>query len=264
LTVRILTLNIVLLAAVVLAVSRLWLFLGEPPPALPAINAVTTTPAPEQIAREQDAEVAESRPEVYDVIVARDMFSPARGVVPPAPAAAIKPPPKALPAPKVTLYGVVIIDGEKTAYLQEGTQEVRPRKVRENENFAGGVLKTIRPDGVTFLFSGSEINVPLRTPKDGAGASSPRGQGAVGVVPRAEAPVAFPRRQTPPGIQQGQMPVPGRTSGTAPRMPGVGPMIPGVAPPAGPGGEVFEDEELPEEFSPEEEVQDLSEDEAGE
>ena len=127
--------------------------------------------------REQDAEVAEPRPEVYDVIVARDLFSPTRGVVPPAPAAAAKPAPKPQPAPKLTLYGVVIIDGEKTAYLQEGTQEARPRKVRENENFAGGVVKAIRPDGVTFLFAGSEINVPLRTPKDGAGAPSPARSG---------------------------------------------------------------------------------------
>jgi len=71
----------------------------------------------------------------------------------------------------------VIVDGEKSAYLQEGAQESRPRKVRENDNFAGGVVKAIRPDGVTFLFAGSEINVPLRTPKDVAGTPPPRGQG---------------------------------------------------------------------------------------
>jgi hypothetical protein len=254
--VRIRLLNILLLSAVVLAVSRLWLFLGEPPPTLPAISAGTTTPASEAIEREQDAEVTESRPEVYDVIVARDLFSPARGVVPPEPAAAAKAPPKDLPAPKVTLYGVVIIEGEKTAYLQEGTQEARPRKVRENENFAGGVLKAIRPDGVTFLFAGSEINVPLRTPKDGAGAPSPRGQGTSGAIPRATAPVAIPRRPTPIGVQQGQMPAPGRPPGAAPRMPG-------VAPAGQPEGEVFEDEEFPEEFMPGEEVQDVTEDAVG-
>jgi hypothetical protein len=254
--VRIRLLNILLLSAVVLAVSRFWLFLGEPPPALPAISAGTTTPATAAIGREQDAEVQESRPEVYDVIVARDMFSSARGVVPPAPAAATKPPPKTLPAPKLTLYGVVIIDGEKTAYLQEGTQEVRPRKVRENENFAGGVLKAIRPDGVTFLFADSEINVPLRTPKDGAGAPSSRGQGAAGAVPRIEAPVAFPRRLTPTGVQQGQMPVPGRPANAAQG-------LPAVDLPEEPEVEVFGDEEFPEEFMPGEEVPGISEDEVG-
>jgi hypothetical protein len=257
--VRIRLLNLLLLSAVVLAVSRLWIFLGEPPPALPAIGAGTTTPATEQIEREQVAEVPESRPEAYDVIVARDMFSPARGVVPPAPSAATKPPPKALAPPNLTLSGVVIIDGDKAAYLQEGSQEARPRKVRENENFAGGVLKAIRPDGVTFLFAGSEINVPLRIPKDGAGAPSPRGLGSGGTIPRAEspvAPVALPRRQKPIGAQQVQMPVPGRPPGAAPRMPG-------AAPPVQPESEVFEDEEFPEEFPPGEEVQDMSDEEAG-
>ena len=253
---RIRLLNILLLSAVVLAVSRLWLFLGEPPPTLPAISAGTTTPAPEAIDREQDAEVVEARPEVYDVIVARDLFSPARGVVPPEPATAVRPAPKALPIPKLTLSGVVIIEGEKTAYLQEGTQEARPRKVRENENFAGGVLKAIRPDGVTFLFAGSEINVPLRTPKDGAGAPSPRGQGPSGAITRAEAPAALPRRLAPISVQQGQMPVPGRPLPTAPGRPA-------VAPPDGPGGGTFEEEEFPEDFMPGEEVQDMPGDEAG-
>ena len=120
---RIRLLNMLLLAAVLFAVFRLWLFLGEPPPALPAISAGAATPAAEATEPGQDAEVQESRPEAYDVIVARDLFSPTRGVVPPAPAAAAMPAPKPQPAPKLTLYGVVIIDGEKTAYLQEGTQE---------------------------------------------------------------------------------------------------------------------------------------------
>ena len=250
-------LNFLLLAALVLAVSRLWLFLGAPAPALPPITAVATPPAPAATEREHDAKVPEARPEAYEVIVARDLFSPARGVVPPAPAAATKPAPKPQPVPKLTLYGVVIIDGEKTAYLQEGTQETRPRKVRENENFAGGVLKTIRPDGVTLLFAGSEINVPLRIPKDGAGTPSPRAQVVGGASPpRAEAPVALPRRLTPPGVQQGQMPVPGRPASPAPRMPA-------VAQPVEPGGEVFGDEEFPEEFVPEEDAPDVTDEEEG-
>ena len=122
------------------------------------------------------------------MIVARDLFSPARGVVPPAPAVAGKPAPKPLPPPKLTLYGVVILDGEKSAYLQEGTQQGRPVKVRENENFANGVVKTIRPDGLTFLFGGSEINVPLRTPKEGAVAPPPAAQDAAVAAPRPQAP----------------------------------------------------------------------------
>jgi len=233
-------LNLSLLAALVLAVVRFWLFMGEPPPALPAIADGMSAPAAGATEREQTAEVAGFRPEAYDVIVARDLFSPTRGIVPPAPAVTTAP--SLQPPPRLTLYGVVLVDDQKAAYLQEGTQESRPRKVRENENFAGGVVKTIRPDGITFLFAGSESNVPLRTPKDGAGTPSPRGQAAGNVVPRSAAPGTLPRRQMPPGIQQGQMPVPGRPVPAAPGMPS--------AVPPGPGGEVFGDEEFPEGFMP--------------
>jgi hypothetical protein len=250
-------LNVLLVAALVLAVSRLWMFLGEPPPALPVVDTGAPLPAAPANKSGQDAEIAAAPPEAYDAIVARDLFSPTRGVMPPAAAAAAQPPPKQQPAPKLTLYGVVIVDGEKSAYLQEGNQEGRPRKVREHENFAGGVVKTIRPDGLTFLFAGSEINVPLRTPKPGAGtAATPRGQDAGGAVPRSEAPVAFPRRQTPTRIQQGQMPAPGR--------PGVAvPGMPGAVAPVEPGGEVFGDEEFPEGSMPGGEAPGLMEEEAG-
>ncbi len=243
---RIRLLNLLLLSVLVLAVSRLWLFLGQPPPSLPAIEAGATPGAPEATERDRNAEVPAARPETYDVIVARDLFSPTRGVVPAAPAAATKPAPKPQPAPKLTLSGVVIIDGEKIAYLQEGSQESRPRKVRENESFAGGVLKAIRTDGVTFLFAGSEISVPLRLPKGGVEPPPPRGQGAGGAIPRPEAPARVPRRLTPTGVQQGQLPVPGWPAGEVPR-------IPAVAPPDSPGDEVFGDEEFPEEIFPEEE-----------
>jgi len=250
-------LNVALLAALALAVSRLWLFLGEPPPSLPAITRGTTLPQAAPTAPENKPAVAEPGPEAYDVIVARDLFSSARGVVPPAPVTATKPAAKPQPPPKLTLSGVVIIDGERTAYLQEGTQDGRPRKVRENESFANGVVKAIRPDGITFLFAGSEINVPLRIPKDGAGASSPGRPETGNAVPRSQAPVTFPRRQVPPGAQQGQTPAPGRPASARPG-------TQTVAPPTEPGGEVFEEEEFPEEFPPGGEVPDMPEEEVGE
>lgn len=256
---RIRLLNLLLLSVLVLAVSRLWLFLGEPPPSLPEISAGAIPPEPEATAGGQNPEVPAVRPEAYDVIVARDLFSPTRGVMPPAPTAAAKPESRPQPPPKLTLSGVVIIDGEKAAYLQEGTQDARPRKVRENENFAGGVVKTIRPDGVTFLFAGSEISVPLRKPQDGAGAPPPRAQGVGGVVPRSVAPVnpvTMPRRMPPTGVQQGQLPVPGRAARPE--------RMPVIAPPVETGDEVFGDEEFPEEYPPGEEEPDMMEEEVGE
>jgi hypothetical protein len=126
------------------------------------------------------------------VIAARDLFSAARGVVPPAPPAAAKPAPKPAPQPKLTLTGVVILDGEKTAYLHEGTAEARPRKVREGDAFAGGTVKVIRPDGVTFLFGGSETAIPLRTPKDTGPAPRPGDTAGVPVQPDV-----VPRRPQP-------------------------------------------------------------------
>lgn len=244
-------LNVALLAGLLLAVTRFWMFLGEPPPSLPPLAAEATAPEPEATDREQRAEVAEFRPEAYDVIVARDLFSPTRGVIPPAPAATAGS--RVQPPPRLTLYGVVIVDDEKAAYLQEGTQESRPRKVRVNENFAGGVVKTIRADAITFLFSGSEIRVPLRTPKFGAEAPSARGQGQSAPAPSSGAPVVFPRRQ---------LPAPGRPATVVPAIQAVGPgnaaAYPGmsVVPPVEPGEEAVADEEFPEEPAPEGEMPD--------
>ena len=246
-------LNVLLLAALVFAVSRLWQFLGEPPPVLPAVNAAAVASAGAGAKREKPAPVVEIRPEAYDVIVARDLFSPARGVVPPAPATASKPAPRLQPPPKLTLSGVVIIDGEKTAYLQEGTQESRPQKVRENQNFAGGIVKSIRPDGITFVFADTEIIVPLRTPKDGGGAA-PVGKALGGAIPRSDAPVAFPRRTVPTGLQPGQMPISSRPMPAAPAMPA-------LAPAAESGNENFGDDEMQEGSTPGGEIPGANEEE---
>lgn len=245
-------LNVSLLAALLLALSRFWLFLGEPPPALPPPAAEATAPEAGPTDRGQQAEVAAFRPEAYDVIVARDLFSPSRGVVLPAPAAAAAA--RVQPPPKLTLFGVVIVDDDKAAYLQEGTQDSRPRKVRVNENFAGGVVKTIRADGITFLFSGSEIKVPLRTPKPGAEAPFARGQAQGGAAPSPAAPVVFPRRQ---------LPAPGRPASGIPANPAAPPGM-SVVPPVEPGDEAVAEEEFPEEPAPEGEMPDQVEEAATE
>jgi hypothetical protein len=211
-------LNLLLLAALALAVSRLWLFLREPPPALPAVGTAGA-PTPEAFTREQPVAPAEIRPEPYEVIVARDVFSPARGIVPPEPPAAARPAEKPQPPPKLTLYGVVILDGEKSAYLHEGAQEGRPRKIREGEQFAGGVVKAIRPDGVTFVFAGSEIPIPLRTPKEGAAAAPVQAPVAGGTVQRQVTPAPIPRRLSQPRVQQGRPTAPVRQVPPAAVMP---------------------------------------------
>lgn len=242
-------LNLALLVTLILAASRLWLFLGEPPPALPAITAGATAPAAGSTNSEQKTEVMDLRPEIYDVIVARDLFSATRGVVPSAPAPTSAP--RLQPAPKLTLYGVVISDEEKAAYLQEGTQDGRPRKVRENEHFAGGIVKIILPDAIIFSFSGSEIKVPLRAPKFGAESAASRTPAPGGAaVPRPGSPAEFPRRQLPTGVRQGQLPIPGRPAIAPPSPPAAFPGMSSGVPAAEPVGEGFEEEEFPEGSTP--------------
>ena len=240
-------LNAVLFAALAASGVRLWQIVREPPPTLPAGAAAANAYTAGTTNREKKDAVGEIRPDGYNLIVARDMFSPSRGVVPPAPAPAVIPPPKPAPVPKLTLAGVVIIDGEKTAYLQEGTQEARPRKVREKESFAGGVVGAIRPDGVTFLFGGSEINIPLRLPKSGA--DSARVVDTGDAAPRAESAATMPRRLPTP--------VPARPMTPAP-------VLPSVVTPGGPGGGGFGDEEFPEESQPGGEAPSTTEEESHE
>lgn len=264
---RVRLLNLLLVAALALAFSRLWLFLREPPPALTIYSAETKTAAQSSAGREESSEVAETGvpgPEAYDVIVARDLFSPTRGVVAPVPmtAGATKPVVKPPQVPKLTLSGVVILDGVKTAYLQEGTQEARTKIVKENDSFANGIVKAIRPDGITFLFAGTEIDIPLRLPRDGTAAPVPRGQAAaVAPIPSAPAtPAASPaaprRRQLPIPVQKGQMSPPGRPA-SAPRA------APTVAPPVETGEEILE-EEFPDESMPGGEAPDAQDEDGGE
>ncbi len=237
--------NLLLAAALALAVSRFWGAPGgtpEPaPPPAESPAAATPTPgagtAPESAG---EGAAAVPRSEGYDVIVARDLFSAARGVVPPAPGPAAKPAPKPQPQPRLTLSGVVILDGEKTAFLQEGTQEAKPRRLREGESFAGGTVKSIRPDGITFLFGGGEIVIPLRTPKDTGPLPAVGGRAAEPV----QQPGVFPRR-----------PVTGRTGAEPPGQPAL-PRPARQVPPPGLVEEVpleGEDEEiLPDEYFEEE------------
>jgi hypothetical protein len=249
--VRLRLVNLLLAALLALSAARLWTAVRAPQPQLPPEPVAQTAAGAGAIAESTAAGApAAGGTEGYDAIVARDLFSAARGVVPPEPAAAAKPAPKPPVQPKLTLTGVVIVDGEKAAYLQEGAQEAKPRKVREGEGFAGGTVKLIRPDGITFLFAGSEVAVPLRTPKDAGPAPRP---GEVAPAPPAQ-PIPAPRRPGQPPLPNaaGQLRRPGQMIPGAPRMT-----------PAVEEESSFDEEELPledeEEFLDEGEFMDDSE-----
>jgi hypothetical protein len=246
-SVRVRLLNLLLAAALLLAGSKLLGLLREPPPALPPI-AAEAPPAAEESAPVGPPPAAEAHPEAFDVIVARDPFSPTRGVVQPAPAVAARPAPKP-PPPKLTLYGVVILDGERYAYLQEGGADARPKKVKERESIAGGTVTAIRPDAVTFLYGGSEIVLPLRTPKDvpaaagGTDAAAPaRGRAAISAQQRRAPPLPVVPGQMPVGGAAGQMPT--QPTQPTPDQPGAGmPVFPST-------GEPADDSGVPEEMLP--------------
>jgi|GEM_PF-4580099 len=63
-------------------------------------------------------------------------------------------------AQQLVLYGVIIVDGKKTALLQDVSQ-THPRNIHEGESFAGGVITAIRSNGVTFRYAEQDLNIPL-------------------------------------------------------------------------------------------------------
>lgn len=205
---RVRLLNLLLLAALLIAMSRLAQLLREPAPALPPMATQAPAPSEGPGAAEEPTAPPAATPESYDLIVARNLFSPTRGVVAPAPIAGAKPAAPPAPPPKLTLYGVVIVDGERTAFLQEGTQDARPKKVREKDRIGGAVVSAIRPDGVTVIFGGTEIAIPLRSPKDVPAAGAPGGTDAAAAA-RARVPQKIQRRAVPQAPVPGQMPMPG-------------------------------------------------------
>jgi hypothetical protein len=224
-------LNLLLTALLVAAGLRLRALWLQPPPQAPEsapVKAAAKAPAgargPGEDAAGEPEEAAAPKPEDYAVIVAKDLFSPARGVAPPAASLAAAPPPKPQPPPKVTLFGVVILDGERVAYLSEGTQETRPRKVREGESFAGGKITAIRADGVTFQFAGRDTSLPLRVPKEGL-APLPAAPQAVSMPVAPGMPVAPAAPVVPRRFQNGRR---------VPAMPGQAavPGVPTFVPPA--------------------------------
>jgi hypothetical protein len=224
-------LNLLLVAGLLVAGSRLWSLWQAPLPDLPKPAAPARSQAESEV---ESGDEPEAKPEDFEVIAAKDLFSPARGVVPAVVAKAGELPPaqKPQPAPKVTLAGVVIVDGEIAAFLQEGSQDSRPRKVREGESFAGGKVTAIRPDGVTMLFASGEVSVPLRTPKDG-GPSLPAATPAGRFVQPGRATAPVPAQVRP------QQPL-------KPPMPGVPTYVPPDEEEPLPDEELFEEEGLEE------------------
>jgi hypothetical protein len=140
------------------------------------------------------AATSASRPpaQAYNVIPARNLFSPTRsetpgpGIAGSAPALAAKP----------NLYGVVLRDGSPIAYLEDPLTK-RIAGYRVGDPIAGGTLQTISADAVMISRPDGMVDVRLRDP------SKPR--------PAPPQPQPIPGQPPASGQlpNQGAVPVPG-------------------------------------------------------
>ena len=176
-------------------------------------------------------------PQAYNVIAARNLFSPTRTETA-GPATASNAP--SLVA-KPSLHGVVLREGSPIAYLEDPLTK-RIAGYRIGDPIAGGTVQTISADAVVITRPDGMVDVRLRDPsKPRPAPTPPAGQpGAPGQQP---IPGQSPGGQLP---NQGLVPVPGGPQPLPPRAftPSGSPLPPGqpMPPPASiqqptPGGQ---------------------------
>lgn len=142
-------------------------------------------------------------PSAYNVVAARNLFSPTRSEAASATTIA------ASPAVKPNLYGVVVRDGGSIAYLEDPTTK-RVAGYRVGDQIVGGKVQAIRGDVVTIDAPGGAMDVrlhdpgkPRATPAAVTSAPQPNVAPALpGVIP----PVAPPAAAAPTQPQVAQPP----------------------------------------------------------
>ena len=183
----------------------------------PAMSTVTDT--------------AKTPPSAYNVVAARNLFSPTRTEAPSSTSVT------ALPVSRPNLFGVVVRDSGSIAYLEDPTTK-RVAGYRVGDKIQGATVQAIKVDGVTIDGPGGPMDVRLHEPNKprampaAATATPPSVAPALpGVIPpAAAAPGPSQAAQPPPQpAQPGMVPPVGQP-------PGVGvPGQPGVTPPVIPG-----------------------------
>ena len=179
---RLLLLNLVLVtAAVVFSVYIVRTLLASHQ--LPASPAVATPPA-DRAPTEESARAAHPLAS-YDVIAARNLFSPSRSETGTA---------AVTPATMPLLYGVVLKDGAPSAFLEDPvTKKVLAYK--PGDQVAGGQLERIEADRVIIRRGEGTFEVLLRDPQKPKAVTAV--QPAAPVV-QPPSPSASPRVQAPP------------------------------------------------------------------
>ena len=224
---RFVALNLALAAAATLLIMYIVRQFVAPMP-LPVGGRRAAGPAMSTV-----TDTAKTPASAYNVVAARNLFSPTRTEAPSSTAVT------ALPVTRPNLFGVVVRDSGSIAYLEDPTTK-RVAGYRVGDKIQGATVQAIKADGVTIDGPGGPMDVRLHEPSKpratpaAATATPPSAAPALpGVIPPAPA-------ATVPGSPQPAQPVP------QPAQPGMVPPVaqppvvgvpgqPGVTPPVIPG-----------------------------
>jgi hypothetical protein len=165
----------------------------------------------------------------YNVVAAKNLFSPSRTEAPVNPLAAA-----AANVPKPNLYGVVLREGAPIAYLEDPMSK-RVSGYRIGDAVAGGTVQAISADSVSITRPDGKIDVRLRDPgKPRPAAVTPGAQPVAnqplpGVIPPPTTvtvpPAAVPQPGQPPVAGMPGQPQPGQIN---PNVPGRRPLPPNL------------------------------------
>src|SRR5215467_10624282 len=198
---RLLAINVVLVAVCVLCVALIVKQLASARPSAPA-RARSAVAGPADPAPSGEPKLPA---QAYNVIPARNLFSPTRSEAtgPAAPGTGPQP-----MIAKPNLHGVVLREGSPIAYLEDPLTK-RIAGYRVGDPIAGGTVQTISADAVVISRPDGMVDVRLRDPSKPRPAAPPQPVAGQPQVP-GQPPIPG---QSPAGGQlpnQGLIPVPGQ------------------------------------------------------
>jgi hypothetical protein len=203
---RLLLLNLVLVTAGVVFSAHIvrTLLASSSLPALPAVTAPSAGRAPTGESASQARPLAS-----YDVIAARSLFNPGRSETGTASIA---------PVSKPLLYGVVLRDGTREAFLEDPVTK-KVLAYRPGDQVAGGQLERIEADRVVIRRGEGTFEVLLRDPQKPKAVAA-----AQPAPPAAQPPPPSVRPQVQPAPTPGAPAQPPATLFRRPQAPAVPPV----------------------------------------